>query len=128
MPARRFNRKIGPAWTKRSTSTKVFFAAGSGELTTDTKNVLCQLEMENSTGDVTARAACRYSDDGESWGGATDIGTETLTADGQLNSTTWNALPGTPKLYVQFGANVYNTAQTALEQCLLSMRVEKRSF
>lgn len=128
MSARRFNRKIGPVWTKRSTSTKVFFPAGSGELTTDTKNVLCQMEMENTTGDVTGRPACRYSDDGEAWGAASDIGTETLTADGQLNSTTWNPLPGTPKLHVQYGANVYNTTQTALEQCLLAMRVEKRHF
>jgi len=87
------------------------------------------MEMENSSGDLTARPAVRYSDDGDtSWGAATDIGTETITADGVLNSTTWNTLPGTPKMYLQYGAHVYNTASTALEIAWLAMRVEKRNF
>ena len=129
MPLKRMNRKVGTAWTKRSTSIKVFFGTGAVELTADTKNVLVQLQMENATGDITARPACRYSDSGDGgWGAAADIGTETLTADGEINSTTWNALPGTPKLCVEFGVNVYNTQNTLLEQCTLAMRVDKRTF
>ena len=129
MAQKRLNRRIGLVHTQRSTSTKNFVPAGPPELSGDTKSVLIHLEMENSTGDVTARPAVRYSDDGDtSWGAAADIGTETLTANGQLNSTTWNNLPGTPKMHLQYGANVYNSSGSTLEFCTLAMRVEKRNF
>lgn len=129
MSQRRMNRKVGTGYTHRSTSTKVFFPGGAGELSSDTKSVLFHVEMENSSGDLTARPAVRYSDDGDTnWGTPVDIGTETITADGQLNSTTWNNLPGTPKMHMQLGLHVYNTSGSALEFAVLSMRVEKRNF
>ena len=129
MSQRRMNRKVGIAYTKRSTSTKVFFPSGPAELASDTKATLTHIEMEYSTGEVTARAAVRYSDDGDTnWGTPVDVGTETLTGDGVLSSTTWNNLPGTPKMYLQHGVHVYNTAGSNLEMAVLAMRVEKRNF
>ncbi len=122
------NRTVGLASTLRSAVTKNFNAGGGAELTANIKRVLVQMEVENSTGDTTARPAVRYSSDGDGWGAATDIGSETRTDNGVISSTTWNDLPGTPGLYCQFGANVYNTANSGLEFCRITMRVDTRNF
>jgi hypothetical protein len=82
--------------------------------------------MNQSTSDLTSRPAIRYSDDGDSWGSASNIGSTTLTADGVDHGAALASAPGTPKTYGQLGFNVRNTTNNLLEFAKCAMRLDKR--
>lgn len=96
-------------WTVND-STYDFFATTEPRESSGVTKALHSMRMENTTGNIEARAAIRYSDDGITWDAPANVGSDTRSTAGDTTGTTWidlSTIAGvTRRRYFQLGFNV----------------------
>jgi len=113
-------------WTKRDNQNALAHPI-TGPLATSTiAKIRLGIQMEDTTGDLTATIGIRYSTDGDSWGTVTQIGSLSKVADGSAFEQAFASLPGTQEIFCQIVVLAKNTSNSALEQAKVSLRIETR--
>lgn len=110
------------------TANPMFIPLSDGLSSAGMINVRVSTEFAEQSGNCKVRPALRWSDDGITWGSATNMVTTYLSARGITYGSTYIDITalGTPKPWVQFGVEVANTGGSRVEVCNASIMIDPK--
>lgn len=110
------------------TTSPHFIPLGDGMSSAGMINVRVSTEFAEQTGNCKARPALRWSDDGITWGAATNMVAAYLSTPGITYGSSYIDITvlGTPKPWVQFGVEVANVSGSRIELCNVSIMIDPK--
>jgi len=110
------------------TANPMFIPLSDGLSSAGLINVRVSTEFAEQSGNCKFRPALRWSDDGITWGAATNMVATYLTAPGITYGSSYIDITalGTPKPWVQFGVEVANNSGSRVEVCNASIMIDPK--